>query len=471
MKYLLVAIALESLLVVMIKDCFLQPCPAVLLHHVRLLKPLYTHSFPSGDTAMAFAIAGSLMVGQSWRRRLALWGYAVLVAYERMYFGVHFPLDVCVGGLIGYFSAICTYRFVDSNIGVRIQDYCMRWKRHAPNQLVLLFIIGGLMYRPIIAVADVPLSSQETPASSITLSLTDAIRLGQVRSALPQAASARVQQAMAHLKSVSALPTPTVTVAHGVGSDTGGLDEDLLIAQTLSLGEKRKAPIRAARAERDATQVDQQGTTSDLTFTIQSMYYAALRADVELQVAIDAIQTAQAFAKAAEVQFQAGDVAQNQVVRSQMEVTSAQQALNAAETERDNHYTELRSILGIPVRTPLTLSDSLDVTPISYQLPDLLAYGMQHRPDVRATALRQQSLTDTVRGVKAESHPDVFWEARHATLNPLDSNGSSLRVGVSFPLGDLGQHRADVRLNLRRRVGHLIKFHSEADTVQRTETV
>ncbi|HEX2950541.1 MAG TPA: phosphatase PAP2 family protein [Armatimonadota bacterium] len=127
-KYLLIAVVLESLLVIILKSLYLQPRPAAVLSHVHLLLPLRTHSFPSGDAAMAFTIAGSLVIGQPWQRSVLLWGYAVLIAYERMYLGVHFPLDVLSGALLGILAAISAYHVLDSNAGQRIQNSYTNWQ-------------------------------------------------------------------------------------------------------------------------------------------------------------------------------------------------------------------------------------------------------------------------------------------------------------------------------------------------------
>ena len=111
--YLLLAVALETLAVTVLKSLWSQPRPGLLLEGVRMLHPLYAHSFPSGDAALACALAGSLAPGESVGWKAALLGYAVLIALERVYVGVHFPLDVLAAALVGLFSAWLAYRLWD----------------------------------------------------------------------------------------------------------------------------------------------------------------------------------------------------------------------------------------------------------------------------------------------------------------------------------------------------------------------
>lgn len=65
--------------------------------HVRM--PSST-SFPSGHAASAFAFAQAVSATMPWSGA-GLRGVAFAVAYSRVHTGVHYPLDVVVGGLVG----------------------------------------------------------------------------------------------------------------------------------------------------------------------------------------------------------------------------------------------------------------------------------------------------------------------------------------------------------------------------------
>lgn len=62
--------------------------------------PPQRHSFPSGHAAAAFA--GAWLLSNHYPRwRWPFYGLAWLVAFCRIYLGVHYPSDVVVGGLTG----------------------------------------------------------------------------------------------------------------------------------------------------------------------------------------------------------------------------------------------------------------------------------------------------------------------------------------------------------------------------------
>ena len=59
-----------------------------------------TYSFPSGHATVAFACATILALAVP-RLRWPLYALAGLIAFSRVYVGVHFPLDVVAGAALG----------------------------------------------------------------------------------------------------------------------------------------------------------------------------------------------------------------------------------------------------------------------------------------------------------------------------------------------------------------------------------
>ena len=83
------------------------------LAHVQIhvLGPTpHGHSFPSGHTNAAFSAAG-LLIGLFGGVYWAALTPAFLVGYSRIYLGVHFPLDVLAGALLGFLFTFSIMRF------------------------------------------------------------------------------------------------------------------------------------------------------------------------------------------------------------------------------------------------------------------------------------------------------------------------------------------------------------------------
>lgn len=69
------------------------------------------NSFPSGHTTSAFAFAAALWraAPRAWMKWAAL-AAAVLMAFSRLYVGVHYPSDVLAGVLVGSFAGWAAWK-------------------------------------------------------------------------------------------------------------------------------------------------------------------------------------------------------------------------------------------------------------------------------------------------------------------------------------------------------------------------
>ncbi len=76
--------------------------PFEAIAHALVLYPLPTsYSFPSGQTAVAFAVAATCNIIFQNKRWTWLWAWAVLIGVDRLYMGHHYPSDVVAGAIVG----------------------------------------------------------------------------------------------------------------------------------------------------------------------------------------------------------------------------------------------------------------------------------------------------------------------------------------------------------------------------------
>ncbi len=97
----LVALVVSNLCVELLKHSFARIRPCHELEWVRTLRGCgRTYSLPSGHTSNIFAITGVLSVKYR-KLRYLLFLFATVIAWSRMYVGVHYPLDVLAGAGLG----------------------------------------------------------------------------------------------------------------------------------------------------------------------------------------------------------------------------------------------------------------------------------------------------------------------------------------------------------------------------------
>ena len=75
----------------------------------QLGPPTSTHSFPSGHSATAFACA-TVLASLAPRWRVPFLILAALIAFSRLYNGVHYPTDVLAGSVLGVLVGLAVVR-------------------------------------------------------------------------------------------------------------------------------------------------------------------------------------------------------------------------------------------------------------------------------------------------------------------------------------------------------------------------
>ena len=103
----------DSFCTFIVKPIFKRPRPnsahiGAILRTIRAI----SYSFPSNHAANSFAAASTIGFFYPWTR-IFLLPYAAAVAYSRVYCGVHYPLDILVGSIIGICVSFLSARLVN----------------------------------------------------------------------------------------------------------------------------------------------------------------------------------------------------------------------------------------------------------------------------------------------------------------------------------------------------------------------
>jgi undecaprenyl-diphosphatase len=102
--HLFYAFILDTISVVLLKFVFLRPRPSEIFNLGMDIE--IGSSFPSGHTERVFS--GAFILSHYYEKyRILFYSLSVIVAFSRIYIGLHFPLDVLIGAINGIlFGAI-----------------------------------------------------------------------------------------------------------------------------------------------------------------------------------------------------------------------------------------------------------------------------------------------------------------------------------------------------------------------------
>ena len=106
---------------------------ATLSNVYQLIDKEVGNSFPSDHTVLAFSICISLFIGSKSKFKPFYIVLAFLIGIARIWVGVHYPVDVLVGALLGTVAAIVTFPFVIRNKFIK---KCLHYYSKLENKLI-----------------------------------------------------------------------------------------------------------------------------------------------------------------------------------------------------------------------------------------------------------------------------------------------------------------------------------------------
>ncbi|HEV8512627.1 MAG TPA: phosphatase PAP2 family protein [Cyclobacteriaceae bacterium] len=111
--YVLLSIGVAGLISYIVKKSFTEPRPYEVDARITQLSVGGGYSLPSGHTTEAFASAMALtLLFSRWYVFIPMFVWASVVGLSRVYLGVHYPLDIFVGMLIGSTVSFSFYTFL-----------------------------------------------------------------------------------------------------------------------------------------------------------------------------------------------------------------------------------------------------------------------------------------------------------------------------------------------------------------------
>ena len=141
--------------------------------------------------------------------------------------------------------------------------------------------------------------------------------------------------------------------------------------------------------------------------SVSNAYYTLLAAIDSEEVCQQSVSALQDHLKNVQAQYDVGVVAKVDLLRSEVELTSAQQDLIKAENRHSIAEARLNNMMGIAQDTKLTPVEELKYKSYDGKLPDCISHAMLHRLDLQQSRLQVKSAEASLNAAKAGWMPSV----------------------------------------------------------------
>jgi len=221
--------------------------------------------------------------------------------------------------------------------------------RHTPG--ILNTIAGAAMF---IALAASVRAQSQVPATG-GLSLSGAIE--RALGANPSIAAARLQRPIDRAGVGIAGERPNPELAYELSKETPR--QAITATLPIELGGKRARRLDLANATVAVGEAELARVINEIRNDVRHAYFEAVAADERARIADDLRGLAERARNAARARVTAGDVPQSDLTQAELVLANGENDLAAARGDAAAARADLNALLGQPVDSPLTLTDSL----------------------------------------------------------------------------------------------------------------
>lgn len=259
--------------------------------------------------------------------------------------------------------------------------------------------------------------------------------------------AARQQRAIAiaGLTTARQLPNPTVSFTAARDTPHEGVSVDVPV----ELGGKRGKRIAIAKEEQKSTEIDVAVLSLQLRRRTREAFYRALSAREETAQAKTALELTTHIRDLVQQRFEAGDVAQLEVLQAELEVAKSLADYETTEQAQRAADVNLAALLNRNLEDPFSLQGELDNVPPTPTLQSVTDHAMQSNGDLLKTAQDLRIEERRLALANSQKIPNLDLSAGSDFNSPPDFRvGAKGGIAVTLPLFNHGQ--GDIALSTAR---------------------
>ncbi len=228
--------------------------------------------------------------------------------------------------------------------------------------------------------------------------------------------------------------------------------EGIFFDQPLELGGKRGHRIEVAEQEGALTDVEITTLDRQVRRNTREAFYRLVLARAESERLVRVVKLAQRLKQIAQERFEAGAVAQLEVIQADLEVSRAQAALQGAQQKEKVALSQLNALLNEPASTPWGLAGSLEDLLPAVSLPELTERAYASNAEIQHLAQERKVEQSRLGLLKAERIPNLDVQLGTDFNSPRDfAVGPRSALSIMLPIfarnqGQIAQSFANQRV-------------------------
>lgn len=283
---------------------------------------------------------------------------------------------------------------------------------------------------------------QQQPAA---LDLRAALTTAETSNLELRAARQQRALALAGITTAGLLPNPTVSFTAAKDTPHEGLTLDI----PLELGGKRGKRLAVAREEQKSIEIDLNVLARQIRRRTREAFFKALSMRDETAQSKEALDLVRRTRDLVQERYNAGDVAQLEVIQADVELARANADFETVAQEQRTADVQLAAMLNRPLATGVPVTGNLEEVPPAPTLEALTTQALQSNADLMKSAQDLRTEERRLALAKSQRIPNIDLQPGLDFNSPPDFNeGGRGGIAVTIPLFNRGQ--GDVALSNAR---------------------
>jgi len=290
----------------------------------------------------------------------------------------------------------------------------------------ILLLVTGVPARPAMAVQD----------ASLMLTADEAVRLYLGRNLGIEAARLEVERAAADRIGARLRPNPELSVTAENFNLGGPVPFDRIYelgisySETIELGGKRRLRSAAADLAVESAEAELADTLRRGVAQVERLYWETVFAQDRVRIAAEVRDSFQRLLDYSQVRFDAGAIAEADLIKVRLERVRQDAALRDAELDLRHKAIGLAERIGEREFESRQVNGELVFTPVELDLSTLRSRALESRPDLRAARLRVEQAGTSIALERSRNSPDLEPFAGYKRV----ASSNTVIFGIRLPL-------------------------------------
>ncbi len=285
------------------------------------------------------------------------------------------------------------------------------------------------------------------PPAGKNITLEEALNIAIENNLQLQSTQDQVDAATGALRQSKLYPNPVLELlAEEVPMDEIGLNQSqnlVGITQPIITAGKRKLGIKLSEQSKEKSEFERDTVTLHVMTDTKKAFYKVVADQEGLTVARQIEAIAKNIYESEQIRFEAGEVAITNVLRTEVELSQARNAVSLAEGHLQTSLSELQTVMGIPEEAIAGATGRLLTTPPDVSFNDLRLKMQVNQPLIKVSRKGVEMAESQLTLEKRQAIPDINVSAGYKRLTL--ENADTVQVGIEIPAPFFNRNQGNIQ--------------------------